>query len=136
MSDRSDRKILVPDGLRRAAGRALNDLDPEGYMILLGLEAALRWLAENPIVPTVQQQDAMVKRKDSYAQAERNAYFYSVEWQRRMFLSPEPDEIPKELHDLTWRNSQGSAGKVSLTFTELDERILEAFNRGRKSSAK
>lgn len=93
---------------------------------------AVKWLTNNPIKPDAAQTNALAVASGSHAGNSGVAAAGAVEWQRRMFLAPEP-KVPKELHDLTWRNSVGTAGKVTMTFAEIDARILEAFHRGQKS---
>ena len=43
-------------------------------------------------------------------------------------------KVPKKLWHLTWRNSTGPAGKVTLTFREIDRRIMEAYRIGKAES--
>ncbi len=86
------KKILIPEAMRKAVESALDHLDPEEFMFYPGLEAALRWLSENPIVPT----DAQTKkiREAFFAQNDVNELikFTLIEWQKHMFIAPEPNE--------------------------------------------
>ena len=85
-------KIIVPKGMLKAAGAASGGVDPHGYYLVGPLEAALRWLSENPIVPTLDQIESM-RRLSSYTDKPLCTYQdVAVEWQRRMFLAPQsPD---------------------------------------------
>jgi hypothetical protein len=81
----SERKYIVPEGMLRAFERRWTSLpqQPESFeqQRYASLLAALRWLSENPIVPTRAQVDQMVA----------DGTWMAVEWQRRMFLAdPEP----------------------------------------------
>lgn len=135
-------KIKIPDGMVKASvdkmmsrwedqndGYRNSSMGVEAEKQLqknlpVALEAALRWLSENPIVPTLEQTEECrhlhryefdpLKPLCVYQQV-------AVEWQRRMFLVPEP-EIPEEIKDLLW-------GKESLLSGE-NERVIEAYNRG------
>ncbi len=73
--------------------------ETEPYQVQVGkaIEAVLRWLSENPIVPTDEQMAQIVA---AWRQGHpENFYIHcSIEWQRRMFLV-EP-EMPKEIEDL------------------------------------
>jgi hypothetical protein len=62
--------------------------------IRVALEAALRWLGENPIVPTAQQVGELVLAAPISATRQDYAatIFCMTEWQKRMFLAPEPVE--------------------------------------------
>lgn len=85
------RKIQIPPAMLKAAGASTNGVDPEGYLIYCMLEAALRWLAENPIVPTEQQAYDIAMQKSQFQfDPWELVRWGAVEWQRRMFLAPEP----------------------------------------------
>jgi hypothetical protein len=99
----SDKKIVVPEGGLRAAQRALNirlrnkpqDLiyTTESSAELI-LEAFVRWLSENPIVPTLEQTENM---RHLFHITDKPLSVYqnvAVEWQRRMFLAPKPELLP------------------------------------------
>ena len=65
------------------------------------VEAALEWISENPIVPNHEQAIALCQtfedkggsRKPDYCDSIRQV---AVEWQKRMFLSPEEDDPDPE----------------------------------------
>ena len=122
------REIVVPEGMLKSVYYS------EGYELELRrerepdieriVEATLRWLSENPIVPTVEQSSEMMEKFP--VNTTRNV---CVEWQRRMFLSPE-SEVPESIKDLIF----------NLKFTANPEvannAILEAYRRGQRSVAK
>ena len=98
----SERKYVVPDGMLEAAvdaavkfsGANTIQASPrvkaeieESFRV--AIEAAIRWLSENPIVPTDKQYYAL-------CEAQPNNVLRVVEWTRRMFLAPEP-EAPKDV---------------------------------------
>ncbi len=138
-------KIVVPEGMLKAVDAAwinahggphpqaspkvAKDIE-DG--IRFDLEAALRWLSENPIVPTMQE---LVSMQEAYCRqqmsGEHNSMvFVAVEWQRRMFLAPEP-EVPEEIKDLfVGQETLDNKG------TEMNHRIHEAYRRGQKAGMK
>lgn len=129
------KKIVVPDGMRKAALKAIEsanavELGVEGGAKIV-LEAAFRWLSENPIVPTEKQE----KEMDQWARARmarepiRPATF-AVEWQRRMFLAPEP-EVPEAIKDMQRIHYASLSGQEDLD-SNLQKLLIEAYNRGLK----
>lgn len=129
------KRIVVPEGMLRAANKAcekemarLDPSKPIGYIVADAMcitdqviEAALLWLSENPIVPTMQQANEMATLTPlggSFAQ------FSATEWQRRMFLAPEP-EVPEEIADL-----------LVGVHPDVAPIALEAYRRGQQSKEK
>jgi hypothetical protein len=100
--------------------------------IELILEAALRWLSENPIVPTEKQErkldDAWMESKKDlasrYYKCAHATEFGAIEWQRMMFLEPEP-EVPEEIKDL-----------IAGVHPDVAPIAIEAFRRGQKAGEK
>jgi hypothetical protein len=92
--------------------------------IRIVLEAALGWLAENPVVPTQEQLQAM--REHLLPDMPKGAEHFTsddlrqgaVEWQRRMFLAP-PEPVTG-FADLL------GGGE------ESDRRVIEAWNRAKR----
>jgi hypothetical protein len=92
------KKIVVPEGMLKAASIRS---DVKGLLAIdrleLILEAALRWLAENPVVPTKEQAkdvaQSLLPDFEDRDNVER-AILVLVEWQRRMFLEPGPEVSP------------------------------------------
>ena len=98
----------------------------EGVSVRDILEAALAWLAENPIVPTHKQWTDMVT--ESWLKTEDkgpDAHYLVVEWQRHMFKSPET-EVPEEIKDLLLPDIESGFFKPEV----LNQRLEEAFKRG------
>lgn len=135
------KKIIVPQKMHSAAwnaqhehakthGPAVGCLPGSPCSLDVGLEAALRWLSENPIVPTHKQVQDI---------AQSNVYYTSdvakwiVEWQRRMFLAPELD-IPDGVEDLMWSETlyAGDTGFHD-AIPNINKAIVEAFHRGQES---
>jgi hypothetical protein len=101
----SERKIKVPDGMLEYGQKAYGNLpdnsdDPCETII----EAALQCLAENPIVPTEEQAQYMYDGKNGCGHSATIQYCM-VEWQRRMFLAPEPEPDPMENLKAQWIKS-------------------------------
>lgn len=133
----SEKKIVVPTGMIEAAHVAWQMHPIRGYdpddAINKALEAAIRWLSENPIVPTRKQWDEIGASPEVYGHVYSNSDEAEIElcvaWQRRMFLAPEP-EIPEAVKDLLefWIDI-GNAE----TSSDTNRRILEAYRRGQKN---
>lgn len=139
----SEKKYVLPNGMERAAwdamdahakvhGPAVGCVLGSMCSLTAGLEAALRWLSENPITPTKQQLQEMY---DSPGCPKEGTYvpvpYYLCEWQRRMYLAPEP-EVPEAVEDLMHKNRKPYT--VDCTPEAQDQRILEAYRRGQKST--
>ena len=130
----SEKRIVIPQGMTAAAHNAtgLENNGNKYYYISRGLEAALFWMSENPIVPSEDQVKGMIKGTDLHwgwdSEWPSHTRDWLIEWQRRMFLAPEP-EVPKELEDLLCAKSD--------TFNKhFDDRIIEAFRRGQKAGSR
>jgi hypothetical protein len=81
----SEHRTVVPKGMFQAAKESFWMKTPES--LEAALEAALRWLSENPIMPTREQASYMY---DGHRGAhDETVQFCMTEWQRRMFLAPE-----------------------------------------------
>jgi len=98
----SERKIVVPEGMRKFVLDECADKCKYGgnsqsvaTVSLVAVEAALRWMSENPIVPTDEQVAEMKKKLVPVHPHWANIV---AEWQRRMFLAPEP-ELPCDIDD-------------------------------------
>jgi len=116
----SEKKIVVPEGMLKAALAAAN-LDFRGCgRVEEALRAALRWLSENPIGPTKEQDHDLAE----WSEMNIDECPFK-EWVRRMFLAPEP-EVLGEIADLTL-DPEGWMGE------RINYRIIEAFRRGQKS---
>jgi hypothetical protein len=136
----SDKKIKVPEGMLKAAVAAMKD--PPGSKFRsteqwasLGLEAALRWLAEQ--VDERNQEYAKDIRAaelerfgdDNGRMMEKVAYEFGAShglgFVRRMFLAPEP-EAPAEIANLL----VDSCAHVTVDSDYINDRVREAYRRG------
>lgn len=126
-------KIVVPEGMIKVAEQSYCEADPRQQNNVTAaashvLEAALRWLSENPILPashnTCEEMHRTVNAKGycCYQSA------LLAEWQRRMFLSPEP-EIPAEIADLMWARLERDGCDAE----DHNKEIIEAYRRGQNS---
>jgi len=98
-----EKKIVVPAEMKMAAWKAACvQRGVSESLIETALEAALRWLSENPIVPKlrsdIEHLDEVFGDTDDKGGRE-DLVAVVCEWQRRMFLAPEP-EIPEEIKDV------------------------------------
>ena len=127
------KKILIPEGMLQA-GRAVYS----GYVTAeVGarriLEAALRWLAENPQHPTDYEFGEIVNACRDSIGAEAwekgtewmRAGMLCHEWQRRMFDAPEPEMIGNE-----------EIGRFCGRYQRIDDAVREAYLRGQQSHKK
>ena len=114
-----DKKYVVPEGgLKAALGQvdyARAHSGVEEGIIKRALQDFVRWLSENPIVPTMEQATEM---SDSGHPCVLDGVWYATEWQRRMFLAPEtPDEremIVYECHNCkkSWKQQFARKGYI------------------------
>jgi hypothetical protein len=135
----AERKIVVPEGMLKAAVDSWISNGDAAYKeyaemakantsdLKDALESALGWLSANPIVPTEQQWRDLYKsfgRGDpsSPYPIEDQLRFTVFEWQRRMFLAPEPQGIDDLLVSLR-----------GCSIDQIDGRIREAYQRGQKA---
>ena len=87
----SETKIQVPEGMLKAIrGRYVGNDNCGRYI----LEAALRWLSENPIVPTDGEAKAIWRDTGLCNEVDDDELrCIVVEWQRRMFLAPDGPDV-------------------------------------------
>lgn len=156
----SEEQYVVPDGMLKAASNVIKtshswipnphggidrqcikcgaiDFSSAGESLCSGippwrleklLEAAIRWQAENPRVPTPQQKLEMAFRGPL-----NDVHFLCAEWQRRMYLAPEP-KAPEEIQDLLYSHTIGGyRPKGTQALDQIDGRIIEAYRRGQKA---
>ncbi len=121
------KKIVVPDGMQLAFFQAMQyrfGSVPGGTAV--GLEAALRWLSENP--PPIPLKDAARLAKNTYTVNETSIIAIVKSGIECMFLAPEP-EVPKEVSNLMWNINAPS-------HEEHNEDVIEAYRRGQKAGSK
>lgn len=99
-----EKKIVVPPGMLDAVSDEMcqrwryrkedwpSVKKTDAANLSFSLETALRWLAENPIVPTEKQ---FAKLYDDLSGVNDGKLTQRgvIEWQRRMFLAPEPSLV-------------------------------------------
>ena len=82
-------KIVVPEGMWIAGFNATITIADRGEATTKCLEAALRWLSENPIVPTSQE---VIETMEPFVIKDPTDFIiFGARWQHRMFLAPEPE---------------------------------------------
>jgi hypothetical protein len=130
-------KILVPEGMLTAVMaevsylRSLRSEDMEKW-----LEAALRWLSENPIVPSLAEFcDAEANAARSATEPTYAAFHIAtvVEWQRCMFLATETEVGKVAKHVI--EGMQGctfSPAEADAIMEELS-RVTHGWGRGQKA---
>lgn len=124
----SDKRIVVPEGMLEEFYRG-HATCPRGKPAMeVALEAALRWLSENPIVPTDEQMDALTNEVP-YQDSGNGSIFRVVidKWQRRMFLAHKP-EVPEEIADLIVESNS----HCTFISDGINGIILAAFRRGQQ----
>ena len=104
------KNIAIPQGMLEAvvaaspqADRPNREFAREFYRPML--EAALGWLAGNPIEPTQEQSRKLHADVPQGLLVDEVPSWHATEWQRRMFLAPDPasggdEQIHKDLADL------------------------------------
>jgi len=122
-------KIKVPEGMLDAVLEAQGpSCDP--VITKSALEAALRWLSENPIGPTQKQSRDLYRDVPQGLLVDEVPSWYAEEWQRRMFLAPEL-EIPKDVSDIiSWFTVYCGEHPE---FEEIKREVVIAFRRGQES---
>lgn len=122
-------KIKVPEFMLVSFRDAMQEhfgSVPGGFVV--GLEAALEALAENPIVPTNEQISEMSCAVTDKPCPWGHTKPLIIEWQRRMFEAPEP-EVPEAIRDLLDPLDRENRFLAN-------QHILEAYRRGQQSKEK
>ena len=124
----SEIRVKVPEGMLKAACAANDEYSDEGTNRRV-LESALRWLSENPIVPTADDVGKILAARSvqgDFPDAGYLAIYVASQWQRRMFVAPDEDEAIRDLlHGPTDLYMRGE---------DYNYQIREAYRRGRKDS--
>jgi hypothetical protein len=126
-------KIIVPEGMLKAATQGATNFDGKvSYppYIESAVIAALRWLSENPIVPTDEQISADAVKSLGHPIEDRRHHI--VAFQRRMFLPREP-EVPEEIRGLFVVSLAEASDDL---IDSVNDSIVEAFRLGQQSAAK
>lgn len=128
------KKIVVPAEMFQAAWSAALSYIVKGenyYGVKAGLEAALLWLSNNPIVPSGEQWKEI--SQDAPPTSTRMPYDWVLkEWQSRMFLAPGPEvsEASEEIKDL--RKMMSDYFNHSDGYSYPDDLLIEAYRRGKE----
>ena len=85
-------KIIVPEGMLKAFAETKGEGLPAWDRHRRKLEAALRWLSENPIVPSESEACRLAMENNSDLGSAEEVIGYITGWQRRMFLGPRESE--------------------------------------------
>jgi hypothetical protein len=123
----SERKIVVPTGMLAAVCDARCVSHRSVVQVIL--EVALGWLSQNPLVPTSQQAQEILREHRRETGEWPTHPEVCAMWQRRMFLAPK-EEVPKEIADMM------REGTGIMPFEELNAIILEAYRRGQQFKEK
>ena len=123
-------KIVVPEGMLKAAGKASGGVDPDGYFLYLPLQAALLWLSENPIVPTDEQVEEM---RIKLVPVHPHWGNIVAEWQRRMFLA---SDKRADMHPLlqAWLKDADTMGVNNAMKVNFMRLFDQAFQAGREAA--
>ena len=149
-----EKRYVVPDGMLVAAAHMYHEQAQDGVdegAMRDSLEAAIRWLAENPVTPkTYAELPTIGYLSDSsswgtrgtpeYEQKRQENYLDGMsrllaKWQRRMFLAPQP-EVPEAIKDLMFYPEATQDPRPDHAFrsreygTVTQGLILEAYRRG------
>lgn len=124
------KQIIVPDGMVEAVmancvvvgvcqGKAVSLTTIAAREVL---RRALEWLVANPIVPQTVDEYRKLLALKNYEISFDAQQFYYAEWQRRMFLAPEP-KIPEAIKDLMPHYPDKESHEWA---------IVEAYRRGKE----
>ncbi len=146
-------KVMVPEGMLKAAiemmrkwnGYPHPDSKENASLVRSTtalLEASLRWLSDNPIVPSFE--DCIELHRSCHSAttvAVNEIKAYCESWQRHMFLASEPD-IPEEIKNLLSKfnsfdqyDDKGIIKLLEDCREEHNKAVIEAFNRGKNSKS-
>jgi hypothetical protein len=128
-------KIKIPEGMLKAIDEHLyypgHLASPQSY---LGwrkiLTVAFEWLSENPIVPTDEQLKELMVATNMTFRPDICDRFREMmaDWQRSMFLEPDPDEPIRDL--ILSDENDDSDARLSSTPKEFNRHVREAYRRG------
>ena len=131
----SREKVNIPAGMlvaAREAHRKFEADEPGVFLTARILEAALLWLAENPISPTIKQAaDLLFVFRDVPSDLDRIREI-ALRWQRRMLLAPDPE--PNDILDGFIRFAEQMEAAGVHNFAEFQER-LRKIKAGQHKSA-
>jgi hypothetical protein len=111
-------KVVVPDEMKKAAGRASNGFDPDGYLLYHPLEGALNWLDEK-----------LTRMRKDKGSLWREGYNTAIEDVRRIYLNPET-EVPEAIKHFILDHHQ------HISVDRFNSMVLESYRLGQKSVIK
>jgi len=100
----------------------------------LMLKAAVRWMANNPLVPSDESAQQMLAAKDHFVGSFEPVEWIrwgGTEWQRRMFLAPEP-VFPKELEAILLDTAAPDESRPTRQY--YNARVIEAYHLGKRDA--
>ena len=127
-----EKKYVVPEGLKSAIRNSARYIDSGNQCLTIEQvevvgEAVVRWLAENPILPSTRVIHLMSVDKCGepiYSEGKLLGVKVVIEeWMRRMFLEPKPEHV-EEVRDLY----------EGVDHPRLRQFIIEAYNRGKRDA--
>jgi hypothetical protein len=127
----SEKRYVTPDAMLDVVYSTIENSglefgEGEKLLVCAALDASIKWLAENPIVPTEQEY------RDFGVKFDFQGVKCIAEWQRRMFLAPEP-EVPEAIKDLMCGGSGAETGTPEQAQARVNARILTAYHRGQRA---
>lgn len=127
-------KLAIPQVIRDAVHNALASYPAAsntGHAAEIACEAFARALKEHPCPPTWEQVHEM--QKDSPASDPKELWIWiCAEWPRCMFDAPEP-EVPDGIRDMMLDASAPDSEHCFFKPSVYNERIIEAYRRGKES---
>jgi hypothetical protein len=122
-----EKRYQVPPEMINAFQTAMQNRFGQVYGgMAVGLEAAIRWLAERELKPSDVQKILQKTEWSGYSTAARSAVRAYLD---HMFVAPEP-AVPEAIKDLLWANK----GDQIVGADGIDQRILEAYRRGARDA--
>lgn len=131
------KKIVVPDEMLKAVFAEVREND---FRFKTAAESAvyvaLCWLANNPILPTLEQINSMVGAGSELhwgwdTKWREHTIAWLAEWQKRMLFEP---QVPEAVKDLMWSEAlYKNDPHYHLAIPKINETIIEAYSRGRNS---
>jgi len=122
----SDKKIVVPQGMFKAACMKVYASLLDQRTIYDALEEALVWLSKNPIMPTENQiewvWDSRTDRESNTANVLKLCF---IQWQRIMFDDP---KLPEAVKDLLLEDDDTEHRQTH----QINGSIIEAYRRGKE----
>jgi hypothetical protein len=145
----SEKKILVPEGMLKAA-YSVGSNGEDSQLAAEGLMAGIRWLSENPMAPTEEQEIKCFDFvDDKLPECDSRLVPFAVEWQRRMFLAPEQEDLNGiknllepygdvfklvcEIDGMSEPGAPSSTGDQVEMRDKIFKFIIEAYRRGKES---